>query len=146
MTTSNAIRSHKTFMRILAAIYLLVGLLFFFLPRQTIELINVIPNVFHVFDPIPVPAEQFWSVLATSMMAMLVVTSLYSSFYPHIKGFFVLHLTSKAVSVVGFMYAFLFINPYFGYLLGIFTDSLIFILVFFSLLRVLPQKTLYAQR
>src|SRR5689334_10502659 len=69
-------------MRVFAVVYSIVGLLFFFMPDETFYLINIGPKVFKVLEEVPVSPERFWLVLSTSMMAMLVVTSLYSSFYP----------------------------------------------------------------
>lgn len=127
-------------MRIFAFIYAVGAVLFFFMPEETFYLINVGPKVFKAFEEIPIPSERFWVTLSTAMMMMLVTTSLYSSFYPKIKGFVVIHLASKATSVAGYSYLFLKQKHYFAYLLGAATDSFIILIVVVFFLRSLVQK------
>lgn len=127
-------------MRILAFIYLAVGLLFFFRPEETFYLLNIGPKVFHTYEEIPNPSEHFWVVLTTSMMAMLVVVSLYSSVYPKIFGFTLAHLVSKGISTAGFLFLFLNQKPYFAYLAGVATDGLIFVLVLGFYIRSAASK------
>lgn len=126
-------------MKIFAFVYFAVGLLFFFMPEETFYLINIGPKVFKIFEEIPPPSEHFWIVLTTSMMAMLSAVSLLASMNPRVKGFVMIHLLSKGVSVAGFLYCFFKYEPYFAYLVGAITDLSIFILVAVLHLRTLSE-------
>jgi hypothetical protein len=133
---SNATKQFAWVMRIFAFIYLVGGVMFFFMPGETFYLINVGPKVFKMFEEIPDRMEErFWVVLATSMMAMLMVLSLYSSIYPKVKSYVLTHMVSKAVSVTGFIYLFIRHRPYFAYLLGAVTDSGVIVIVLGFYLR-----------
>ena len=121
-------------MRVFTFVYVMVSLCFFFMPEELFYLINIGPKVFKTFEEIPIPSERFWVALSAAMTAMLATTSFYSSLYPRLKGFVMIHLVSKAVSVVGFGYLFLRHKPYFAYLTGAVVDSgVIFIVVGFFL-------------
>lgn len=136
-SNSNATQYLVWAMKVFAFMYFVVGLLFFFMPEETFYLINIGPKVFGTFQEIPVPVERFWLVLATSMMAMLSLTALLSSQNPHVKGYLLLHMLSKSVSVAGFLYSFIRFQKYFAYLVGAVTDFSILVLV-----AVLYLKTL----
>lgn len=126
-------------MRIFTFVYIIVASTFFFMPDELFYLINVGPKVFKAFQEIPVPTERFWSVLATAMVAMLSVTSFYSSLYPKQKGFVLIHLVSKTVSVAGLSYMFLRHQPYFAYLFGAVVDSSVILIVAGFYLRSLAS-------
>ena len=126
-------------MRIFAFIYVLVSLFFFFMPEQLFYLINIGPKVFSAFEEIPMPSERFWVALSAAMTAMLAVTSFYSSLYPGIKGFVMIHLVSKVVSVAGFSYLFLSHKPYFAYIIGSVVDSGVILIVAGFYLRSLAN-------
>jgi hypothetical protein len=127
-------------MRIFIFIYFVGAMFFFFMPNELFYLINIGPRVLKIYEEIAVPSERFWLVLATSMMVMLLVTSAYSSRYPKIKGYAMIHLASKATSVAGFLYCFLTVQPAFAYLLGAVTDSLVFVVVLAFFVRNLNDK------
>ena len=126
---TQATRQFVWVMRIFAFIYFVGAILFFFMPEETFYLINVGPRVLKMCEEIPMPSERFWAALATSMMAMLLVSSLYSSLYPHVKGFVLIHVVSKAVSVTGFTYLFASHHRYFAYALGAATDTMVLLTV-----------------
>ena len=110
------------------------------MPEELFYLINVGPRVFKAFQEIPMPSERFWVALSTSMTMMLSVTSFYSSLYPKIKGFVLIHIVSKVVSVAGFIYLFLRHAPYFAYILGAVVDSGVILIVGGFYLRALAKR------
>lgn len=137
---TSATRQFVWVMRIFTFNYIVVSLLFFFMPEELFYLINVGPKVFKAFLEIPVPSEHFWVVLSTSMTVMLAVASFYSSLYPKTKGFVLIHLISKATSIAGFTYLFLRDKPYFAYLFGAVVDTAVLLTVAGFYLRSLGGK------
>ena len=126
-------------MRIFAFMYFVTAVLFFFMPDEVFYMINIGPKVFKTFEEIPMASEHFWLALATSMMVMLIVTAIFSSLYPEVKGYVVIHLASKLTSVAGFLYFFIKHHHYSAYLTGAVTDAVIFVLVAGFYLRSLVQ-------
>lgn len=139
-TITPATRQFVWVMRIFTFIYINISFLFFFMPEETFYLINIGPKVFKAYQEIPAPSEHFWVALSTAMTAMLAVTSFYSSLYPKLKGFVLIHLVSKAVSVAGFTFLFLRDQPYFAYLIGAVVDGGVIFIVTFFYLRSLSKK------
>lgn len=127
-------------MRFFAILYLLCGVFFFFRPAAVFHILNVGPKIFEALVEIPPQAESFWLVLATSMMAMLCVTSFYSSLYPRAKGYVMVHVVSKAVSISGFLFLFLHQQRYFAYIAGAVIDALIVLVVLAFFLPSLAAK------
>ncbi|MEW6058033.1 MAG: hypothetical protein AB1540_15610, partial [Bdellovibrionota bacterium] len=78
-------------MRIFTFVYSVGGLFFFFMPEEFFYLINIGPRVFKTFEEIPMPSERFWGVLAAGMMSMLAALSFYSSLYPRVKSYILMH-------------------------------------------------------
>jgi hypothetical protein len=132
-------------MRFLGVIYALGALAFFFFPQQLFYLINVGPKVFSVTEAIPDSVERFWLVLATSMMAMLSALSFLSAESPGTRGYALVHLLSKVVSSVGFIYVFLNDKTYFAYLLGIVTDLSIALVLVWSMVRISGELRMLAR-
>jgi hypothetical protein len=124
-----AVSQYAWTMRVLAVVYALGALLFFFFPNEIFYLINVGPKVFKITEAMPDSVEHFWLVLATSMMAMLSALSLLAAESPRIHGYALVHILSKTVSTAGFVYCFAAGPRYFGYLVGIATDLPLAVLV-----------------
>ena len=133
-------------MRILGVIYAFGGALFFFFPHEVFYLVNVGPRILAGLGvgasllPIPEPSEQFWLVLASSMMAMLSALSFLASESPRVRGYTLVHLLSKIVSSAGFLYVFLHGTRYFAYLVGIAADFPIAVVVSLAYLRMAGQR------
>ena len=133
-------------MRILGVVYALVGILFFFFPKEVFYLINVGPRLFATAGvapsllPIPDQTESFWLVLATSMMAMLSALSFLAAESPKVRGYALVHVLSKTVSVAGFIFLFLNDTRYFAYLVGVATDLPLAIAVTITHLRAAGAK------
>lgn len=121
-------------MRGFAVVYLVLGLAFFFYSERLFYLMNTGPNVFGFFEPIALPVEKFWLVLALSMMVMLSLISFFSSIQPRNLYFLFLHLASKATSVAGFLYLFFVEQKAFAYASGALVDLSVFLIVFFIFL------------
>lgn len=124
-------------MRILGIVYLLAGAAFFFFPAETFYLINVGPKVFKMFQDIPDSSERFWLALTFSMMMMLSFIAIYSSFQPRNYALTLVHLLSKLVSTLGFVYVFFESAPIFAYLVGAVCDGSIFMIVLIMFVRML---------
>jgi hypothetical protein len=118
-------------MRAFGILYILVASVLFFLPDQLFSLINLVPEIFTVGEPIPLPTERFWLVLAVSMVSMLSAISFLAAKSPQIRGYAFVHVLSKVVSVLGFLYVFRNHQPYFAYLVGVITDAPIAVIVAF---------------
>lgn len=122
-------------MRFFALLYAVAGLTFFFFPEEVFYLFNIAPRLLRFVEETPVPADHFWVVLSTSMMAMLVATSFLASVYPFVRGYAWIHLISKICSTAGFLYQFIHHQKYFAYFLGVLTDGPIALIVLFLALR-----------
>lgn len=80
--------------------------------------------------PIPTePKHLFWFMLTIALMAVLFLTTLWSSFFPKAKGYFLIHFAAKILSAAGFVYLFLKQEKYAFYLLT--ANIELFIGVFF---------------
>src|SRR5262245_5779752 len=58
-------------MRVYAALFVLAGLCYFFLPNTTLAIANAISRAVGGLPPIPLSTERFWLVLAFSMLLTL---------------------------------------------------------------------------
>lgn len=128
-------RSFSGVLRLLGIVYAFTGLSFLFFPNEVFYLINVGPQVFGFGEPIPDSVERFWIVLTTAMMAMLTLTAFLSAQYPGIRGYWLIHLLSKSVSTVCFVYMFIAHAPFFAYLVGVVTDGALAVLVLYMFAR-----------
>ncbi len=124
-------------MRVLGVVYLAAGAGFFFFPAETFYLINVGPKVFKMFQDVPESTERFWLVLTFSMMMMLSFIAFYSSFQPKNYALALVHLLSKLISTLGFVYVFFNSAPLFAYIVGAATDGTIFLVVLVATIRVM---------
>ncbi|MGZ3707834.1 MAG: hypothetical protein ACXWPM_03245 [Bdellovibrionota bacterium] len=128
---TSALKRYQWTMKLLGVVYIVVGLIFFFFPREVFYLINVLPDVFHIGVATPAQTEHFWLVLATSMMMMLSALSFLAASEPRVRGYPMVHALSKGVSTAGFFYQFLHDHHYAAYLAGILTDFPLFVLVLY---------------
>jgi hypothetical protein len=142
---SPATRQFVWVMRAFVVIYLVVGGLFFFKPDFIFDLLNIAPRNFSFYTEIPQSSERFWLVLTASMMAMLCLLSLFSSFDPRNKAYVAVHLLSKTVSVLAFSYLFLREQTYFAYLVGAITDTWVALVVGGFFVRSLLSKQAAAE-
>lgn len=127
-------------MRILGLGYLGAGLAFFFFPSEVFYLINVGPKVFKMFQDIPEPSEHFWLSLTFSMMMMLTLIAVYSSFQPKNRALILVHLLSKLTSTAAFIYCFFKNAKLFAYIAGAVLDGGIFLLVLVFFIRMLAAS------
>ena len=80
--------------------------------------------------PIPIePKQWFWFILSIALMTVLFLATLWSSFFPRDKGYFLIHFIAKLLSAAGFVYLFLKQEKYAFYLLT--ANIELFIGVFF---------------
>jgi hypothetical protein len=137
---SNAARQFVWVMRIYAFIYLVGAVIFLFRPDIVLYLINAVPKGFSSLKEIPLPSERFWSVLATSMMVMLCLLSIYASLYPKVRSYVFVHLAAKMTSVAGFSFMYIAEQPYFAYLFGAIVDGLVILTIGAFYLRSLASR------
>lgn len=131
----DSVRKYKRVMRVLGVIYLAVGLLFLFLPDLITYAMNVVPRTVGWGELLPDSSERFWLVLAVSMMGMLTAISFLAAETPGTKGYALVHILSKVLSTVGFLYMYFNHRRYFAYLVGATTDFPIAIIVTYYTLR-----------
>jgi hypothetical protein len=123
-------------MRILGAMYIVGAISFFCFPRLIFWILNLIPRVFRLIEPLPPSSEYFWLVLATSMMVMLAFIAFGSAASPQTRILAWTHLASKFTSTACYAYLFIFDHHhYFAYLAGVITDFPIFLIVAWFALR-----------
>lgn len=124
-------------MRILGVFYLLLGLVFFFFHNELFYLINVGPKILKITEAIPEPVEDlFWLVQAVSLMILLSAICFLAAESPGKRGYTVLHLLAKSVSITGFIYVFVHHHPYFAYATGAAMEILITIFVLWNMIRL----------
>lgn len=98
-----AVRQYNWLMRILSLIYLLVAVLVSYLTFNGATLpsfANVVPAL---TEP---PKILFWCVLSMTLMICMTLTALWSSFYPKVKGFFIIHFLSLFIPCLAFGFLF----------------------------------------
>lgn len=106
-------------MRGFSWLYLAGGLAFLLLPGVVSRVLGLAP-----------PMDRFWVALSVSMMAMLAFLSRESSRDPANAACVKAHLLSKAVSVAGFLFAYLVADrPLSAYLVGAGVDFTILLSV-----------------
>ncbi len=108
------------FMRAMTFVYALGAIAFFFGQEILGQLLLM-----------PVSTERFWVALAVSMMAMLSFISWKSSRRPGNPAWVQVHLLSKAVSVAGFLIAFVFYESLPAYFFSGALDAAILAAVYF---------------
>ncbi len=123
---------YKYVMRILGGLYVIGAVSFFAVPWLIFDIMNLLPRLLRVVDPIPASSEWFWLVLATSMMVMLSIIAFASAASPQNRVLAYVHLASKLCSSVLYLNLFFFSNYYFAYLAGFITDFPIFLLVLWT--------------
>ncbi len=131
----SSIRQYKFTMRDLGVLYLAVGLIFLLVPDLITYVMNAAPRTVGWGELLPDSSERFWVVLAVSMMGMLTALSFLASESPGTRGYALVHILSKILSTVGFLYMYFNHRPYFAYLAGAATDFPLAILVTFLTLR-----------
>ena len=108
-------------MKFFGVVYIAVGLAFFFIPNQLFYVMNL-PTKLGLLEPIAESAERFWLVMTSAMMAMLAALSFLAAESPGIRGYALVHILSKTVSIAGFLYAFINHGHCLAYLIGAATD------------------------
>ncbi len=122
----------------MSVVYLVGGLIFFFLPKELFYFINVVPTVFHIGNPVSESSEYFWLALATSMMIMLSLISFLSyktKSAETLKALMSVHALSKITSTLGFLLLALK-GHVFAYWSGIITDFPLFLIVIWLITKV----------
>ncbi len=141
-TPKNPLKHLVFFLRVMGVIYALLAFLFFFFPSEFFYLVNVGPKVFKITETIPDSSEKFWLVQGTSMLAMLSALSFLGAESPKTRGYLLVHLLSKTVSSVGFLYLFLNDHRYFAYLVGFIPDSLLGLVLCWFIFSTFWKKNL----
>lgn len=116
-------------MKALAAFYAVGAIVFFLFPAELIYLINVGPKVFKLTQAIADPADRYWTVLASAGMATLSALCLFSAESPEVRGYKLIHLLAKVVTLAGFLTMYVNDKHYFAYVLGIPTELAILTLL-----------------
>lgn len=122
-------------MRLIGLAHLIAAVVFFFFPGELVYLINVGPKVFKVTEVIPEPSERLWLVMASTLMALTALLCFFSSRSPQIRGYVFSVLLAKGVSGSGFVYMFLYDQRYFAYIVGIAIETVLALLITWSLVR-----------
>ncbi|MCM2322180.1 MAG: hypothetical protein NDJ90_02855 [Oligoflexia bacterium] len=121
-------------MRFLGVFYAAAALVFVLYPTELLYLLNVGPKVFNVTEALAEPTDRFWIVIAASSMAMLSALSFFAAESPKIRGYSLVHLLAKTVTMTGFAAMFIHDKRYFAYLVGAVVDAIIVFLVLRSLI------------
>jgi len=123
---SSVINLFKHSMEILALIYLAGALFFFFIPDGVNYILNFLPIFFKVLQPLPEKnTDFFWLPLVASLMFVLAYIAYKSSRDPDNKTLINIHIASKFISSMGYLYLFLLHAFIFGYLVGGILDLII---------------------
>ncbi len=125
----------KLFLRLLGLIYLAFAILYFFFPEYIFKAINFFPNRFKIGQPINETFENFWLVLAASLMFTLSLIAFFSSFFTKVRSYTLLHILSKLITAAAFTYLFVNSQPCFAYLLGAATEVIIVLLILISFIK-----------
>ncbi len=131
---AHRIKIFKFSMYILSLLYLGGALFFFFIPDGVYYILNFPPIFLKILNPLPEKnSDFFWLPLVASLMIILSFLAYLSAKEPKNKPLINLHIISKLISSLCYLYLFIFSSHIFGYLVG-------FVLDFFICLYVLYLK------
>ncbi|HOV31784.1 MAG TPA: hypothetical protein PLX23_00295 [Candidatus Hydrogenedens sp.] len=126
----NSLFKHS--MELLALAYLIGALFFFFIPDGVNYILNFLPIFFKILQPLPEKnTDFFWLPLVASLMFVLAYIAYKSSRDPDNKTLINIHITSKFISSIGYLYLFFSHAFIFGYLVGGILDLVICAYVLF---------------
>ncbi len=129
---SSVIALFKHSMELLAFVYLVGALFFFFIPDGVNYILNFLPIFFKILQPLPEKnTDLFWLPLVASLMFVLAYIAYKSSRDPDNKTLINIHIASKFISSIGYFYLFFLHAFIFGYLVGGILDLAICIYVLF---------------
>lgn len=90
----NSTSRYQLLLRVLGALYFISGIFCFFFPEQTIFLLNLPANLFHVTGSDLQALSPLARVLGSSYFVTLTALALLSAERPHLSGFSTLHVFS----------------------------------------------------
>ncbi len=127
----------KLSMRVLTMAYFLGGLFFFFIPDGVNYILNFLPIFLKILQPLPEKnIDYFWLPLVGSLMFVLTYVAYLSSKDPNNNTLINVHIFSKFISSIGYLYLFIFDKLIFGYLVGCLIDFMICAYVFYLKIRI----------
>ena len=124
----------RTWMAISAFLYFTGGLVFLFLPRPLLEVLDVLARQFHLATVLPgaMPAERFWNLLAFSMAMTITTASVLVVLDPSTrKAFCIPVIFSKLASWSSALIYFAVVSRAFAYLVIFLVDFPLFALTVF---------------
>ncbi|MCX8064598.1 MAG: hypothetical protein N3G21_05430 [Candidatus Hydrogenedentes bacterium] len=131
------IQTFRISMYILSALYLGGALFFFFIPDGVYYILNFPPLFLKVLHPLPKEnVDFFWLPLVGSLMFVLSLIAYHSAKDPKNTTLVNIHIISKFVSSMGYLYLFIFSSKIFGYIIGFTLDLLICIYVFYLKIQI----------
>ena len=125
-------KRYSTICKCLAVIYFFAGAIFFLFPHELASGINFALALVPALARLPQmagPDEKFWLTLTFSMMMMLVFICLQNANRPRDYAWAHIHLLSKGLSTLGFIFSLVFLEHYGAYLVGAITDGALFVFV-----------------
>ncbi len=126
------IKIFKISMYILSILYLGGALFFFFIPDGVYYILNFPPIFLKILTPLPEKnTDFFWLPLVGSLMVVLSLLAYFSARDPKNKSLINLHIISKLISSLGYLYLFIFSSQIFGYIVGFALDLLICLYVLY---------------
>ena len=129
----------KHSMYILSILYFGGALFFFFIPDGVYYILNFPPIFLKILTPLPEKnTDYFWLPLVASLMVVLSLLAYLSARDPKNKPLINIHIISKLISSLGYLYIFIFSSHIFGYIVGFALDLVICIYVLY--LRMIINK------
>ena len=133
-TATNAEKQLRYWMAISAFLYFSGGLVFLFLPRPLLEVLDAIGKLFNLVAVLPgaMSAERFWNLLAFAMAMTITTASVMVVRDPVAnKGFCIPVLFSKISSWLSALIYFALVSRAFAHLVIFLVDFPLFVLTIF---------------
>lgn len=131
------VKIFKISMYIFSLLYFGGALFFFFIPDGVYYILNFPPLFLKVLNSLPEKnTDLFWLPLVASLMFVLSLLAYFSAKNPKNISLINLHIISKFISSLGYLYLFLFSSKVFGYVVGFCLDLLICLYVYYLKIKL----------
>ncbi|MDP6909345.1 MAG: hypothetical protein QF371_07565, partial [Flavobacteriales bacterium] len=100
----NSVKTYALVAKLWSLVFLLVALLFLFVPDFVADFLNGLAQMVGLSGEIPAPSSTLWHVLTLSLMGTLTILASISSKNPTERSYYITIVAAKTISVIGFLW------------------------------------------
>ncbi|MGE4234047.1 MAG: hypothetical protein AB7F43_12025 [Bacteriovoracia bacterium] len=132
--------TYQWFLRLLGLLYLSLAVALFFFSNELVIQVNLLAQRYPMFDDAKLTQDYFWKAIVSAHYLTMFLLSLWSSFYPRIKGYFLIHFWSKIFGVLLFGTYLFYVSRSILFLVFGLLEAILAVLLLFSFVKSLVRK------